>query len=68
MKKQMDSGACLDEWMADQIVPYLAIATGAVSVAEITPHVQTNIWVVEQFFGNMFEIDKERKIIKVKNP
>lgn len=66
--KQIDSSACLDEWMADQIVPYLAIAGGAVKVAEITPHTETNIWVVEQFLENKFEVDIERKVLKVKNP
>ncbi len=64
--KQIDSGACLDEWMADQIVPYLALAEGVVKVAEITPHTETNIWVVEQFLGNRFEVDKAKNILCVK--
>lgn len=68
LKKQMDSNGCLDEWMSDQIVPYLALAGGAVKVAEITPHTETNIWVVEQFLGDKFEVDIERKVLKVKNP
>ncbi|VVB59657.1 RNA 3'-terminal phosphate cyclase [uncultured archaeon] len=67
LKKQIDSGACLDEWMADQIVPYLALAGGSVKVAEITPHVETNIWVVEQFLGKKFKVDKEKRIIEAKN-
>ena len=60
--KQIDSGACLDEWMADQVVPYLALAGGFVKVAEITPHTETNIWVVEQFLGKKFEVDKANRI------
>ncbi len=63
LKKQMDSGACLDEWMADQIVPYLAIAGGEVKVAKITPHCETNMWVVEQFLGKVLEVDKEKNRI-----
>jgi len=66
LKKQMDSGACIDEWMADQIVPYIALSGGSVKVAEITPHTETNIWVVEKFLGKKFEIDEKAKIIKVK--
>lgn len=49
LKKQMDSGACLDEWSADQIIPYLAVFGSKVSVAEITQHAKTNMWVCEQF-------------------
>jgi RNA 3'-terminal phosphate cyclase (GTP) len=56
LKKQIDSGACLDEWMADQIIPYLALYGGKVSVSEITEHAKTNIWVCEQF-GAKFEVE-----------
>ncbi|MBU4246278.1 MAG: RNA 3'-terminal phosphate cyclase [Nanoarchaeota archaeon] len=65
LDKQMESDACLDEWMADQIVPYLALSGGSVKVEEITPHVETNIWVVERFLGKIFEVDKAKKIIRV---
>ncbi len=81
LQKQIDSGACLDEWMADQIIPYLALAGGVVKVAEITSHTETNIWVVEQFWersdsaavrGNRdgttvkkFKVDREKRIIEV---
>ncbi|MBI4020193.1 MAG: RNA 3'-terminal phosphate cyclase [Candidatus Aenigmarchaeota archaeon] len=59
LKKQADSGACLDEWMADQILPYMALATpSAVSVAAVTDHVRTNIWVIEKFLPVEFSIDE----------
>lgn len=67
LEKQMRSGACLDEWMADQIVPYLALFGGSVKVAEITPHAETNMWVVEQFLNIKFNADKERHIIAIKS-
>lgn len=63
--KQIDSSACLDEWMADQILPYLALSGGVVKVAEITPHCETNIWVIEQFLGKRFEVDKKERSIRV---
>jgi RNA 3'-phosphate cyclase len=49
--KEDKSGACLDKHMADQILPYLALAKGKsqVSVSEITNHAKTNIWVIEKF-------------------
>ncbi len=45
LKRQMGSGACLDEHMADQVLPYLALADGesAVTVAAVTDHCRTNI-------------------------
>lgn len=64
LKKQIDSGACLDEHMADQILPYIALAGNSkVSVAEITNHCKTNIWVIEKFLPVKFEI--RDKVISV---
>jgi RNA 3'-terminal phosphate cyclase (ATP) len=47
------SNAALDRYMADQIVPYLALAGGTVSVSEITGHARTNIDVVNAFGCNV---------------
>jgi RNA 3'-terminal phosphate cyclase (ATP) len=46
-----DSGAALDEHLADQMVLPAALAAGesVFSVAAISPHLLTNAWVVEQF-------------------
>ena len=50
LKKQIDSNACLDRWMADQILIYLGLAgSGKVSVSEITNHCLTNIWTIQKF-------------------
>ncbi|MAF43396.1 MAG: RNA 3'-phosphate cyclase [Parcubacteria group bacterium] len=56
--KEERSGACLDKHMADQILPYLALAGGksSVTVSEITNHLKTNIWVIEKFLGKKFDI------------
>lgn len=68
IKKQMDYGACLDEWMADQILSYLALSGGTVSVAKITSHALTNIWVIEQFFGKIFQVNHKQRTISVLEP
>jgi len=47
--KELDSGAPLDGWMGDQIVPYLALAGGAVRVSEITEHAKTNVMLAKKF-------------------
>jgi len=60
LKKQIDSKACLDEHMADQILPYLAMAAengeSKVSVAEVANHCKTNIWVIEKFLPVKFGV------------
>jgi len=68
LKQDMDTGACLDRYMADQILPFMALSgSGSVSVAEITPHTLTNIHVIEKFLPVKFTIDKENNIISVKS-
>ncbi len=56
------TGACLDEHMADQILPYMALAPqdSRASVAGITKHCRTNVWVIEQFLPVRFLLDAER--------
>jgi len=58
------SGACLDNHLADQILPYIDLASGKsqVTVSEITNHCKTNIWVIEKFVDGKFEV-KENLII-----
>ena len=61
--KEAKSEACLDKHLADQILPYLALAQGKskVKVSQITNHCKTNIWVIEKFLKGKFEI-KEKTI------
>ena len=55
---EQHSLACLDKHLADQILPYLALADGksVISVSEITNHCKTNIWVIEKFLDRKFKI------------
>jgi len=57
--KEQKSGACLDKHLADQILPYVALASGKsqVAVSEITTHCKTNIWVIEKFLKGKFKIE-----------
>ncbi len=61
LKEQIGSGACLDEHMADQVLPYMAMAAESgeskVSVAKVTGHCRTNIWVIEKFLPVKFSIE-----------
>ncbi len=57
LMKQINSNACLDDHMADQILLYIALTKNSkVSVAEITNHCKTNMWVIEKFLPVKFEI------------
>ena len=60
--RQMESGAALDEWMGDQILPFLAVAGGgsAISTTRITDHLRTNLWVIHQFLPLKTHIREER--------
>ena len=59
---EIKSNAPLDRYMADQIIPYLALAKGKVKVSKITQHTKTNVWVVNQF-GFKVRIDEGGRII-----
>jgi len=63
--EQTETGACLDHYMADQLLPYMALAGGSseVRVAAVTDHCKTNIWVIEQFLPVRFSIDEQNGII-----
>lgn len=56
--KEQKSGACLDKYLTDQILPYLALASekSQVAVSEISNHCKTNSWVIEKFIDGKFEI------------
>ena len=61
--KEQKSQACLDKHLADQILPYLALAPGKsqITVSEITNNCKTNIWVIEKFVNGKFKV-KDRQI------
>ncbi len=55
----MESGAAVDEHMADQLIIYMALAKGLSTLTRprITPHLSTSIWAVEQFLPVKFEVE-----------
>ena len=55
-----DPGA-LDPHLADQVVLYMALAEGEsiVTVSEVTEHLKTNIWVIEQFLPVKFALEED---------
>ena len=53
--------AAIDEHLADQLVPLMALAEGysCFTTPNITSHLLTNIWVAEQFLSVKFQVDGE---------
>ncbi len=60
----MDTGAAVDRYLADQLIPFLAVAGGSMLTPEITPHIESNIYVAEQVLGARFEIDGGMIIVR----
>jgi RNA 3'-terminal phosphate cyclase (ATP) len=51
------SNACIEKHLGDQLILYMALAQGKSSfTCEISNHILTNIWVIEQFLPVKFEI------------
>jgi len=63
--EELKSGYAVDRFLGDQLIPFLAFTGGEIWVSEITKHLLTNIWVVERFFGKVFEVEG-RKIRVIK--
>ena len=56
---QLEPKKAVDRFLGDQLIPFLAFAGGEIGVTEVTNHLVTNIWVVEQFLGRIFEVEGE---------
>lgn len=57
------SGAAIDPYLADQILPYLALAHdeakggSIMTISRISRHLLTNIWLIEQFMPVRFTVE-----------
>ncbi len=58
----IDQKESVDEYLEDQLIPYLALYGGSIKIHALTNHTKTNIWLAEQFFPVKFKI--ENKIIR----
>mmetsp|Transcript_26177 Transcript_26177/g.45563 ORF Transcript_26177/g.45563 Transcript_26177/m.45563 type:complete len:212 (+) Transcript_26177:26-661(+) len=56
------SGGCVDRWLQDQLIPFMALADGnqqsEVVCGELTLHSQTAMSVAEQMTGCKFEVER----------
>lgn len=57
--RELKPGAGVDIYLADQLIPYLALARGgSFTTRSLTPHARTNMWVTEQFLDVKFKIEE----------
>lgn len=58
-----ESGAALDEYAADQIIPFMAFAGNSIATApKMTGHMRTSIWLSESFLGKKINIDEGKNV------
>lgn len=55
----LKTGAAVDKHLADQLLPYLALAEGPSSVTteEVTTHLLTNLWVITRFLEREIRVE-----------
>jgi len=61
------SQGAVDMHLSDQLVLYMALAEGhsALVTERVTPHLVTNMWVIEQFFPVTFKVAAKTGRIEV---
>jgi RNA 3'-terminal phosphate cyclase (ATP) len=60
---ELQAPSTVDLHLADQLVPYLALATGnsEMRVREMTKHLETNLYITQQFLEVNFTVQKEER-------
>jgi RNA 3'-terminal phosphate cyclase (ATP) len=57
--QELESRASVDVHLADQLIPYLAIAGGSCTAREISMHARTNIWTAGHFLDRKISVSGE---------
>ncbi|MBN2095746.1 MAG: RNA 3'-terminal phosphate cyclase [Candidatus Aenigmarchaeota archaeon] len=67
LKELIESKATVDRNLADQILPFMALAEGHSSflVKDLSNHAKTNIWVIEQFLDRKFKVAEKDGLVEV---
>ena len=67
LMQEILSGATIDRYGIDQILPYLVLAQKGSSclIREISNHMKTNMWLIKQFFDLNFEVKSQQTIMRI---
>ncbi len=59
--RELKAASTVDVYLADQLVPYIALSKGKseIRVREMTKHLETNLYITQQFLGGEFDVKKE---------
>lgn len=63
----IENGMDLDIWSADQIIPYLGMIedNGILKVRKKTGHLETNVWLVNQFIDKRIKLREKNDFISI---
>lgn len=61
---EMNKEGAVDSHLADNLIPFLGLFGGVISVNKLSKHTLTNIYTTELFLDVKFKVDKEKNIIK----
>ena len=64
LMKEIESGAPVDQHLADNLIPFIGLFGGKIKVSRITNHTLTNIYVTEKFLDVKFRVDKDKNLIE----
>jgi RNA 3'-phosphate cyclase len=64
---ELNSQAAADEFLADMLIPYMALSPGksAMSTRTQTEHIETNIWLMEKTLKIHFRAEKVNNLIHI---
>jgi RNA 3'-terminal phosphate cyclase (ATP) len=65
LSERLASKAAVDEHLADNLIPLMALLGGTIRISGLTEHIRANIHVCEKFMDTRFQFDENQKIITV---
>lgn len=64
---ELSSDAAVDVYMGDQLLPYMALARQSeICVREISEHMRTNMWVIQQFLDVNFDVEQRENVYVIR--
>jgi RNA 3'-terminal phosphate cyclase (GTP) len=52
----MGAGVAVDRYLADQLIPFIAVRGGSLFTSEVSSHLRSTAYVAEQILGTRFEV------------
>jgi len=65
---ELESVSTVDVYLADQLIPYIALANGKseMRVREVTKHLETNMYVTKKFLNVEFGVEKKKGFFAIR--